>query len=94
MKLVRRIGPDPHVGSIGPGGPLEPKPPPETPAARGCPDLWELDSGDVAIIGLDHTASLVSQLDSASCGPDEQIVVVPRCIFDAAAQDWISGSAP
>jgi len=63
----RRIGLDPHIG----GG--------KTPAADGCPDIWELENGDFAIIGFDKTRELVPALPaSASCGVDEGIVVIPR----------------
>jgi hypothetical protein len=80
MEFVRRIGPDPHAS----GDP--------TPGAKGCPDVWELDGGDIAIIGINRTAKLSSKLPgTASCGSDEQIVVVPRGIFDAAAHDWVGG---
>jgi hypothetical protein len=90
MEFVRRIGPDPHIESD--GGDERPTIV-FTPAAKGCPDLWELDTGDVAVIGLDHTAILSSNLPgTSSCGPDEQIVVVPRRIFDAAARDWTRGT--
>jgi len=54
--------------------------------------VWELDGGDIAIIGINRTAKLSSKLPgTASCGSDEQIVVVPRGIFDAAAHDWVGG---
>jgi hypothetical protein len=63
----KRIGPDPHAdGGITPGTP-------------GCPDIWELENGDFAIIGENKTGSLAPKLpDSASCGPEEDIVVIPR----------------
>lgn len=81
MDFVRRIGPDPHAS----GDP--------TPAAKGCPDVWELDSGDIAIIGIEQTDGLAGLLPgTASCGPDERIVIVPRGIFTAAARDWVGGS--
>jgi hypothetical protein len=41
--FLRRIGPDPHVNGN------------QTPALRGCPDIFELESGDFAIIGIDMT---------------------------------------
>ncbi len=67
MKFLRRIGPNPHEN----GG--------DTPSAQGCPDLWELDTGDIAIIGQRVTTDLVSHLPAtASCGADEEIVVIPR----------------
>jgi len=63
----RRIGPDPHAHGQ------------ETPGACGCPDIWELDDGNFAVIGLDQTEYLHPSLPlGASCGSDERIVVLPR----------------
>jgi hypothetical protein len=66
MEFVRRIGPDPHENGA------------QTFACHGCPDVWELDSGEFAIIGTDITAMADKLPVSASCGPDERIVKVPR----------------
>lgn len=67
MKMMRRIGPDPHVD----GDP--------TPAASGCPDIWELDNGDIGIIGVRITHLRDGTLpDGVSCGTDEEIVRFPR----------------
>lgn len=64
----RRIGPDIHAGG-------------NTSAAEGCPDLWELESGDVAVIGIRRTSALKDLLPAgANCGPDEEIVVLPRSL--------------
>jgi len=74
MNFVRRIGPDPHAGGL------------KTPGCNGCPDIWELDNGDFAIIGINIT-SLANRLpSSANCGPDERIVQVPRRILVGAKQ--------
>jgi len=55
---------------------------------NSCPDVWELDDGNFAVIGLRKTAYLKANLPlSASCGPDEEIVVVPRAVFIDAAKD-------
>lgn len=63
----RRLGSDPHAGGA------------RTSALRGCPDLFELDDGDFAVIGIDMTAEARPHLPAtASCGPDERIVRVPR----------------
>jgi hypothetical protein len=71
----RRLGSDPHLHG-------------ETPALDGCPDVWELESGDFAVIGIDQTAMLTPHLPaSASCGQDERIVVVPRCTLVGAKSD-------
>jgi len=65
--FLRRIGPDPHLDGA------------QTPGLKGCPDIFELETGDFAIIGKDITPKAIGQLPpSASCGPDEKIVVIPR----------------
>jgi hypothetical protein len=66
MNFVKRLGPDPHVGGA------------RTHACLGCPDLWELDDGDFAVIGTDITLFSNHLPPSASCGPDERIVKIPR----------------
>jgi len=46
---------------------------------NGCPDIFELDSGDFVIIGSDITHAATGKLPaSASCGSDEWIVSIPR----------------
>jgi hypothetical protein len=70
----RRIGAHPHAdGTTGSHG------------KTGCPDVWELESGDFAVIGIDRTAELAPFLPAdASCGPDERIVLVERRILIGA----------
>ncbi len=71
----RRLGSDPHLDGA-------------TPALNGCPDMWELESGEFAVIGIDQTAALMPHLPaSASCGQDERIVVVPRRTLVGARPD-------
>ena len=66
MKL-KRLGPDPHSGGA------------QTPGLQGCPDLFELETGDFVVIGKDITPEIISQLpQGATCGRDERIVVIPR----------------
>ncbi len=66
----QRIGPDPHRD----GG--------ATSGANGCPDIWEMENGDFAVIGFPKTEALRPNLPvSASCGPDEGIVVIPRDVL-------------
>ncbi len=73
----RRIGPDPHVSADGD--------PQGSRGGLGCPDIWELESGDFAVIGIDQTSMLTAALPvSASCGPDERIVVLPRSVLTGA----------
>ena len=63
MNFLRRLGPDPHANGA------------QTPALMNCPDVWELDTGDFAVIGIEMTADLKGKLPpTASCGPDERIV--------------------
>jgi hypothetical protein len=74
--FLRRIGPDPHAGGA------------QTIALRGCPDMFELESGDFAIIGLDITETAKPKLPpSAGCGPDERIVRIPRNLLVNAKSD-------
>jgi hypothetical protein len=76
IEFRRRIGPDPHEN-----GQL-------TIALRGCPDIFELQSGDFAIIGIDITAAAAPKLPpTAGCGPDERIVLVPRKTLVLAKPD-------
>jgi hypothetical protein len=73
--FARRIGPDPHAeGAKSIGG-------------SGCPDILELETGDFAIIGMNITEQGKPKLPaSASCGPDESIVLIPRkLLVDARA---------
>lgn len=75
-EFLRRLGPDPHANGA------------QTPALRGCPDIFELESGDFAIIGVDITAAAAPKLPStAGCGPDERIVLVPRKTLVLAKSD-------
>lgn len=81
--LESRVGPDPHLDEN--GGPQ-----PST-GAQGCPDVWRIAGGDFAVIGIDVTNSVQKPLPStASCGPDERIVLVPRNVLEAAARDLTS----
>ena len=74
--FLRRLGPDPHAN-----GAL-------TVALSGCPDIFELESGDFAIIGIDITELSAKHLpQNASCGPDERIVCIPRKTLVLAKSD-------
>ncbi|WP_188284120.1 hypothetical protein [Streptomyces sp. CBMA29] len=53
-----------------------------------CPDIWELENGDIAVIGRDLTASLGRNLPAGvSVGSDERLVVIPRNMLIAAKPD-------
>lgn len=50
-----------------------------------CPDLWELDNGDYAVIGRRHTADYSGRLPAdVSVGSDEEIVIIPRVTLQSA----------
>jgi hypothetical protein len=79
MKFLRRLGPDPHANGV------------QSIGLNGCPDLWELESGDIAVIGIDITDASINRLPhSAGCGPDERIVRVPRSVILAAKADIVA----
>ena len=50
-----------------------------TDRASGCPDIWELDNGDIAVIGRDLTDTYAERLPSgAAIAEDERLVIIPR----------------
>ena len=75
MIFIKRIGPDPHANGA------------RTYALQGCPDIWELDNGDFAVIGTDITAAAGNLPPSAGCGPDERMVRIPRTTLVSAKAD-------
>lgn len=76
LHFRRRLGPHPHAHRQ------------STPALCKCPDLFELESADFAIIGIDVTAQALAHLPAdASCGPDERVVLAPRRILMGAKAD-------
>jgi hypothetical protein len=48
--FLRRLGPDPHAHGA------------QTPCLQGCPDVFELETGDFAVIGRDITAEALGKL--------------------------------
>jgi len=74
--FLRRLGPDPHANGA------------QTPALKGCPDIWQLDDGDFAVIGADITVVAEPRLPpTASRGQDERIVRIPRRTLVLAKPD-------
>lgn len=72
--ILRRLGPQPDAALCVNG--------------RACPDLFELTTGDFAIIGADITEEASSCLPPGSgCGPEERIVRVPRRTLVLARSD-------
>jgi hypothetical protein len=60
----------------------------QTSGNASCPDVWELDNGDVAIIGTDLTPSYEGRLpDGVSVDPGERLVIIPRATIIAAKAD-------
>jgi hypothetical protein len=61
---------------------------PPTNGKQGCPDIWELSNGDVAVIGRDLTAAYVGRLpEGVTVVHDERLVVIPRVTIVAAKDD-------
>jgi hypothetical protein len=53
-----------------------------------CPDMWELDNGDVAIIGTNLTTAYAGRLPpGVSIDPGESLVVIPRGTAVSAKAD-------
>jgi hypothetical protein len=73
--FIKRLGPDPHADGA------------RTFACQGCPDIWELEGGDFAVIGTDISDVADPLPPSASCGPDERIVKIPRKTLVLAKAD-------
>lgn len=61
---------------------------PPTNGKNGCPDIWELSNGDVAVIGRDLTDVYADHLpDGVTVVHDERVVVIPRVTIVAAKKD-------
>jgi hypothetical protein len=76
IAFLRRLGPDPHENGA------------QTIALRNCPDIFELENGCFAVIGIDITERAISKLPpTAGCGPDERIVLIPRNLLVNAKRD-------
>ncbi|MFE3457007.1 hypothetical protein ACFXKD_05625 [Nocardiopsis aegyptia] len=73
--MIRRLGKSPE--ELG-----------NTDKVTGCPDVWELSNGDIAVIGRDLTDSYRERLpEGASLAADERLVVLPRNTAVAAKAD-------
>ena len=81
LTFKKRCGDDPHtLPEIIQAG--------KSAAADGCPDIWELSNGDFAVIGIRKTREFIPGLpESAGCGLDEEIVLVPRVVMANAKKD-------
>lgn len=57
-----------------------------------CPDIWELENGDIAVIGTELSAAYRSRLpEGVSVDPGESLVVIPRSTIVAAKTDIPNG---
>ncbi|MCT2591003.1 hypothetical protein LHJ74_13970 [Streptomyces sp. N2-109] len=53
-----------------------------------CPDIWQLDNGDIAVIGKDLTATYRSQLPKGvALAADERLVIIPGIMLSSAKED-------
>ncbi|MGP4017461.1 hypothetical protein [Saccharopolyspora sp. 5N708] len=53
-----------------------------------CPDIWELDNGDIAVIGRDLTDNYLPRLpEGVSVGADERLVIIPGRMLRFAKAD-------
>ncbi|WP_432746119.1 hypothetical protein H7827_16370 [Streptomyces sp. JH002] len=53
-----------------------------------CPDIWQLDNGDIAVIGRDLTSAYRSRLPAGvTLATDERLVVIPGNMLSAAKAD-------
>jgi hypothetical protein len=54
----------------------------------GCPDIWELDNGDIAVVGRDLTDAYRSRIPAGvSIADDERLVIIPGRMLRAAKPD-------
>jgi hypothetical protein len=54
----------------------------------GSPDIWELDNGDIAVIGTDLTDGYAGRLpDGVGVGLGERLIVIPRVTLLSAKPD-------
>jgi hypothetical protein len=60
----------------------------ETANTDGCPDIWELENGDIAVIGREATTSYQDRLPSGvTIRHDERLVIIPRSLLTSAKPD-------
>ena len=60
----------------------------KTTGNNACPDIWELDNGDVAVIGRDLTNTYTGRLPSGVVvSEDERLVIIPGLMLRTAKAD-------
>lgn len=59
-----------------------------TTGQASCPEIWELDNGDIAIIGTELTIDYMERLPhGVRIDPGEKLVVIPRSMMISAKPD-------
>ncbi|MGY0058472.1 hypothetical protein ACWY4P_18290 [Streptomyces sp. LZ34] len=54
----------------------------------GCPDIWELGNGDIAVVGRDLTDAYAARLPAdVTIASDERLVVIPGSMLRSAKPD-------
>ncbi|MDX3225569.1 hypothetical protein [Streptomyces sp. ME19-01-6] len=54
----------------------------------GCPDIWELGNGDIAIVGRDLTEAYAARLPAdVTIASDERLVIIPGSMLRSAKPD-------
>ncbi|QXJ26370.1 hypothetical protein AGRA3207_001335 [Actinomadura graeca] len=55
---------------------------------QDCPEIWELDNGDIAVIGRDATTAYSDRLPpGVRIGSDERLVIISGRLLSAAKPD-------
>lgn len=55
---------------------------------QDCPEIWELDNGDIAVIGRDATSAYSDRLPpGVRIGADERLVIISGRLLAAAKPD-------
>jgi hypothetical protein len=53
-----------------------------------CPEIWEMDNGDIVVIGREATDAFIDRLPpGVSIGPDERLVIISGRLLSAAKPD-------
>ncbi|MGW5053473.1 hypothetical protein [Actinokineospora sp. NPDC004072] len=82
-EFSKRLGLSPKAPGSGGDGDAA-----STSSKQGCPDIWQLSNGDVAVIGRDLTEVYRTRLPAdVSVGDDERLVVLPGAMVIAAKPD-------
>ncbi|MFE2375589.1 hypothetical protein [Streptomyces sp. NPDC059398] len=54
----------------------------------GCPDIWELGNGDIAVVGRDLTDVYAARLPAdVTIAADERLVIIPGSMLRSAKPD-------